>query len=306
MKIILTKPRGFCAGVNMAVNTLDEAIGRFGVPVYVYHEIVHNTWVVDYFVRRGVCFVDRLEDVPAGSTLLFSAHGVSPVIRKIAEKRGLRTIDATCPLVNKVHKEVARFAAEGRKIVLIGHAGHDEVVGIMGEAPESITLIEREQDVARLTFSPAEIDRLAFLTQTTVSGIEADRIIDALKKRYPTIEGPPASICFATRNRQEAVRLLAPEVDTVLVIGSRNSSNSRRLAEIAEAVGTCSYLVDGPDDIGCGLFLDDETVLITAGASAPEEIVRQCVDVLVDRFGASVEERTVREENMRFIPPKMK
>lgn len=305
MRILLCNPRGFCAGVNMAVNALEEAIRRFGGPVYVYHEIVHNTWVVEHFIRQGVRFVDRIDDVPEGATLLFSAHGVAPDIRNRARQRHLRTVDATCPLVNKVHQEVLRFAAEGRSVVLIGHAGHDEVVGIMGEAPDSISLVECREDVDRLDFSPEQARHSAYLTQTTLSGIEAEEIITALRRRFPEIVGPPASnICFATRNRQEAVRRFASEVDVVLVIGSRNSSNSRRLAEIAEAVGTCSYLIDGPDDISSGLFSGGETILVSAGASAPEEIVRRCVGILVERFGATVEERTVREENMNFLLPR--
>ena len=303
MKILLAKPRGFCAGVNMAITTLDAALERFGVPVYVYHEIVHNTWVVDDFRRKGAVFVDHLEEVPDGATLLFSAHGVAPDIRRSAESRGLRTIDATCPLVNKVHGAVIRFAAEGYQVVLLGHARHDEIVGIMGEAPGIITLIEQIGEIDDLRFEPDE--KLAYLTQTTISMHEARSMIDRLRERFPNIIGPPASsICFATQNRQEAVRRLAPEVDLVMVIGSNNSSNSRRLAEIAEEVNVCSYQVDGPNDIACGWFSGNETVLMTAGASAPEHIVRACIDILVARFGATVEERIIREENVRFQLPK--
>lgn len=271
--------------------------------MYVYHEIVHNTRVVEYFRERGVRFVDSVEQVPEGAVLLFSAHGIAPTIRRSAEARRLHTIDATCPLVKKVHQDVLGFAEAGIKIILIGHAGHDEVVGIMGEAPEDITLIERIEEIDRLQFAPDE--QLACLTQTTLSVIETESMFERLRERFPDILLPSASgVCFATQHRQEVVRTLAPEVDVVLVIGSRNSSNSRRLAEIAESLGVCSYLVDGPDDVRDGLFFGSETVLVTAGASAPETVVRQCLDVLVQRFNATVEERIVREEKMRFAPPR--
>src|SRR5687768_676007 len=244
MHILLASPRGFCAGVNMAIETLDLSIKLFGTPIYVYHEIVHNRYVVETFHGKGAVFVDRLEDVPVGGHLLFSAHGVSPEIRRIAKERNLKTIDATCPLVTKVHLEAVRFAKQGYKIVLIGHEGHDEVVGTMGEAPDAFVLVESTDEVDRLPFTST--DKLAYLTQTTLSVDDANRIIQRLKARFPQIVGPPKEdICYATQNRQEAVRHLGREADLVLVLGSQNSSNSQRLAELARESGVRAYLIDG-------------------------------------------------------------
>jgi 4-hydroxy-3-methylbut-2-enyl diphosphate reductase len=302
MKIILASPRGFCAGVNMAIDTLDLAIKLFGVPVYVYHEIVHNKHVVDRFRAKGAVFVEHLSEVPEGAQLLYSAHGVSPEIRRLAAERNLRTIDATCPLVIKVHLEAVRYAKDGYTIVLIGHDGHDEVIGTMGEAPEAIILVESPEDVDRLQLTTT---KLAYLTQTTLSVDDANRIIARLKERFPHIVGPPKEdICYATQNRQEAVRLLAREADVVLVLGSQNSSNSQRLAELAAETGVVAHLIDGPDDIDMNWFRDDDTVLVTAGASAPETVVEQCVKVLDERFGAVVESRSIREEEVYFPLPK--
>ncbi len=303
MQIILANPRGFCAGVNMAIKALDAALERFGTPIYVYHEIVHNTWVVDDFTRKGVRFVDDMEEVPGGSHLLFSAHGVAPEIRLMALERNIRTIDATCPLVNKVHQDVIRYASDGYMIVLIGHRGHDEVIGTMSEAPEYIRIVENEEEINSLAFD--EDVKLAYLTQTTLSVDETRRMIGRLRERFPRIVGPDAAnICYATQNRQNAVRQLSFGVDIVLIIGSRSSSNSRRLAERAEAIGICSYLVDGPDDITTGWFRGDEIVLVSAGASAPEHVVQGCVDVLKTRFHATVEERRVCEETTVFRLPR--
>jgi len=303
LSILLAGPRGFCAGVNMAIETLETAIRLHGPPVYVFHEIVHNKHVVERFTREGAVFVDRVEDVPEGAVLLFSAHGVAPEVRRIAASRRLTAIDATCPLVTKVHLEAMRYASAGFHIVLIGHEGHDEVIGTMGHAPASITLVETEADVDRLPFAVG--DRLAYLTQTTLSVDDASRIIGRLKDRFPTIVGPPKDdICYATQNRQEAVRILAAGADVVLVIGSRNSSNSQRLAELAAEGGRQAHLVDGAGEIDPGWFRGDETVVITAGASAPEHVVQQCVAWLRDRFGATVEERSIREEQVYFPLPK--
>jgi 4-hydroxy-3-methylbut-2-enyl diphosphate reductase len=228
MKIILAGPRGFCAGVNMAIESLDLAIQLYGTPIYVYHEIVHNRYVVETFRAKGVVFVDELSEVPEGAVLLYSAHGVSPEIRRLADERRLQTIDATCPLVTKVHLEAIRYAKEGYTIVLIGHEGHDEVIGTMGEAPQAMVLVETPEDVDRLEVAPDT--KLAYLTQTTLSVDDANRIIDRLRQRFPQIANPPKEdICYATQNRQEAVRLLSREADLVLVLGSRNSSNSQRL-----------------------------------------------------------------------------
>lgn len=303
MRVLLAEPRGFCAGVNMAIESLHLAIEAFGTPLYVYHEIVHNRWVVESFQRRGAVFVSDLEEVPEGSHLLFSAHGVSPMLRRQATRRRLKTIDATCPLVTKVHREAVRFAKQGCTILLIGHAGHDEVVGTMGEAPGAIQLISSVDDVNRLEMS--ENAQLAYLTQTTLSIEHATEIIARLRERFPSIVGPTRNdICYATQDRQEAVKILAREASIVLVVGSQNSSNSQRLAEVARLQGVASHLIDGPDDIDANWFRGDETVAITAGASAPESVVQQCVVLLERLFGASVESRVVRREEIRFLLPK--
>jgi 4-hydroxy-3-methylbut-2-enyl diphosphate reductase len=303
MKIILANPRGFCAGVNMAIATLEEALRRFGPPIYVYHEIVHNRPIVERFRAQGVVFVNDVAEVPEGSVLLFSAHGVAPEVRHQAAARRLLAIDATCPLVTKVHMEAIRFAREGYTIVLIGHAGHDEVIGTMGEVPDRIVLVEDVEDVQALPFSSET--KLAYLTQTTLSVDEAKVIIDALKQRYPHIVGPNKDdICYATQNRQEAVRELAREADVVLVLGSQNSSNSQRLAELARALGKPAYLIDRVTELQPEWFRPQDTVLITAGASAPEENVQDCVAYLRTLFGAEVESRAVREEHVSFPLPR--
>jgi 4-hydroxy-3-methylbut-2-enyl diphosphate reductase len=303
MKVILAAPRGFCAGVNMAIESLDLAIKAFGTPVYVYHEIVHNKYVVETFRDKGAVFVDELTEVPEGATLLFSAHGVSPEIRRIARERRLSAIDATCPLVTKVHIEAVRFARQGYTIVLIGHQGHDEVIGTMGEAPQAIVLVESPEDVDRLVVADAA--KLAYLTQTTLSVDDANRIIERLKARFPRIEGPPKEdICYATQNRQEAVHTLSGEADLVLVLGSQNSSNSQRLKELARDRGVPAHLIDGAADIDAAWFRGDETVVITAGASAPESVVQECVEYLRGRFGATVESRVIRQEEVHFPLPR--
>jgi 4-hydroxy-3-methylbut-2-enyl diphosphate reductase len=303
MKIILAGPRGFCAGVNMAIESLDLAIQLYGTPIYVYHEIVHNRYVVETFRSKGVVFVDDLSEVPEGAVLLYSAHGVSPEIRRLADERHLQTIDATCPLVTKVHLEAIRYAKDGYTIVLIGHEGHDEVIGTMGEAPEAMLLVETPEDVDRLQVAPDT--RLAYLTQTTLSVDDANRIIERLRQRFPQIANPPKEdICYATQNRQEAVRVLSREADLVLVLGSRNSSNSQRLAELSIENDVPAYLIDGASDIDVNWFRGDETVLITAGASAPELVVEDCVEFLRQRFGASVEARSVRPEEVYFPLPR--
>jgi 4-hydroxy-3-methylbut-2-enyl diphosphate reductase len=303
VKIILANPRGFCAGVNMAIESLDRALELFGTPLYVYHEIVHNRPVVERFRKRGVIFVDGVEEIPEGSNVLYSAHGVAPAIREAATKRRLRAIDATCPLVTKVHLEAVRFAQEGYTIVLIGHEGHDEVLGTMGEAPSNILLVQDVADVERLQVPNST--NLAYLTQTTLSVDDAQVIIDALRSRYPQIVGPSRDdICYATQNRQEAVKQLVPEADVVLVLGSRNSSNSMRLEEIAHSCGRPAYLIDRAGEIDDDWFKDSDSVLITAGASAPEEVVQECVDYLQRRYLATVESRTVREEHVNFPLPR--
>jgi 4-hydroxy-3-methylbut-2-en-1-yl diphosphate reductase len=303
MKIILANPRGFCAGVNMAIESLERSLDFFGAPVYVYHEIVHNKYVVERFLRRGVVFVESLEDVPEGSPLLYSAHGVSPQIRDQARKRNLQAIDATCPLVTKVHLEAVKYAKEGYTIILIGHEGHDEVIGTMGEAPDRMILVETAEDVEMLEIP--DPSRIAYLTQTTLSVDDANLVIAALRKKFPQIANPPKDdICYATQNRQEAVRELATRCDVVLVLGSQNSSNSKRLAEIANALGPHSHLIDGVAEIRSEWFDGMESVLITAGASAPEDVVQECIEYLQGRYGATIEEEWVREENVHFPLPK--
>jgi 4-hydroxy-3-methylbut-2-enyl diphosphate reductase len=303
MKIILAAPRGFCAGVNMAVQSLELALQHFGPPIYVYHEIVHNQHVVRTFQGRGAIFVDHLEEIPEGSTVLFSAHGVAPEIRRIAQSRKLHAIDATCPLVTKVHLEAIKFAKDKYTIILIGHAGHDEVIGTMGEAPEEIILVEDTEEVDSLEFAPET--KLAYLTQTTLSVDDANRVIARLKERFPWIVGPPKEdICYATQNRQEAVRLLCEQAEKVIVLGSQNSSNSQRLRELAQEKGRVAFLVDGPQDLNEADFRAEDVVLITAGASAPEEVVASTIRWLQERFDASVEEREVRKEEVYFPLPK--
>ncbi|MSU79854.1 MAG: 4-hydroxy-3-methylbut-2-enyl diphosphate reductase [Gemmataceae bacterium] len=303
MKVILANPRGFCAGVNMAIESLDRALQLFGTPLYVYHEIVHNLHVVERFRRRGVVFVNAIDDIPANSVVLYSAHGVSPAIRNLAVERNLNAIDATCPLVTKVHLEAIRFAKEGYTILLIGHEGHDEVAGTIGEAPGSIRLVQDEQEVVALDL-PADA-KVAFLTQTTLSVDDAEVIIRALRKRFPKIVGPKKDdICYATQNRQEAVKEIVPEADIVIVIGSQNSSNSLRLAEIARTLGKQAHLIDGVSEIDNRWFVGVACVLVTAGASAPEDVVQECVEYLTRHFSATVENRTIRDEDVSFHLPK--
>ncbi|MEM6330710.1 MAG: 4-hydroxy-3-methylbut-2-enyl diphosphate reductase [Planctomycetota bacterium] len=303
MKVLLASPRGFCAGVNMAIESLDLALQEFGAPIYVYHEIVHNKYVVESFEAKGVVFIDRLDEAPEGATLLFSAHGVSPEVRRHAKERRLHAIDATCPLVTKVHMEAVKYAKQGRTIVLIGHEGHDEVIGTMGEAPEAIVLVEDTADVDRLEV--ADPDNLAYLTQTTLSVDDTSRIIARLKERFPNIAGPAkADICYATQNRQEAVSLLSGGAELTLVLGSQNSSNSQRLAELSRERGIPAHLIDGPQDLAPEWFEGVETVLVTAGASAPEVVVQATLDYLAEHYNATVQVQTIREENVAFPLPR--
>lgn len=287
----------------MAIDSLDLTLKKFGPPVYVYHEIVHNQYVVQSFREKGAVFVDHIDEVPEGGVLLFSAHGVSPEIRRAAKERKLSALDATCPLVTKVHLEAIKYAKDGYTIVLIGHQGHDEVIGTMGEAPEAIVLVEDEAGVDQLQI--ADETKLAYLTQTTLSVDDANRIITRLRQRFPNIQCPPKEdICYATQNRQEAVRTLCQQADVIVVLGSQNSSNSQRLQELAAEDGKRSYLVDGPQDLKTEDFSDANTVLITAGASAPESVVQETIDWLVGKFNATVEVQTVREESVKFPLPK--
>jgi 4-hydroxy-3-methylbut-2-enyl diphosphate reductase len=303
MEIILANPRGFCAGVNMAIECLERTLELFGPPVYVYHEIVHNKFVVERFRNLGTVFVESLDEVPIGAPLLYSAHGVSPQIRQFAKERQLRAIDATCPLVIKVHLEAIKYAKEGYTIILIGHEGHDEVVGTMGEAPGQMILVETAEDVDRLEVP--DPSKIAYLTQTTLSVDDANIVIAALRKKFPNIANPHKDdICYATQNRQEAVRHLASQADLVLVLGSQNSSNSLRLAEIANDMGIPSHLIDGVAEIRDEWLENVNTVMITAGASAPEQVVQECLDYLKLNHNATIREEFVREENVHFPLPK--
>ena len=301
--LTIAAPRGFCAGVDRAVRIVEVALEKFGAPVYVRHEIVHNKYVVESFKEKGAIFVDHLEEVPIGSVLLFSAHGVSPEIRRVAQERNLNAIDATCPLVTKVHLEAVKYAREGYTIFLIGHEGHDEVIGTMGEAPDSMILVEDVEGVDALEI--ANDAKVAYLTQTTLSVDDANRIIEKLKSRFVNLVNPPKEdICYATQNRQEAVKKIATQADICFVLGSQNSSNSQRLRELAEDEGVTAYLVDGAADLKVEWLDNVETVFMTAGASAPEAVVNECIEWLVQRYGATVEPVIVREEHVSFPLPK--
>ena len=303
MRLILANPRGFCAGVNMAIECVDKVLAVMGPPVFVYHEIVHNRHVVDGFRRRGVTFVDDVNSVPEGRVIVYSAHGISPAVRAAARARRLIEIDATCPLVTKVHMEVLRYARDGYKIIFIGHRNHDEAIGTMGEAPNHIIVVESVEEVQKLAFPPGM--KLAFVTQTTLSLFDAQKVIDALKARFPGIRHPAKDdVCYATTNRQQAVTLLSPEADLVLVIGSKNSSNSLRLVETARGVGRAGYLIDDESEVDPSWFDGVETVLVTAGASAPEHLVDGLICRLKRDYGAVVESRTLVEEEMTFDLPK--
>jgi len=303
MKLILANPRGFCAGVYMAIDVVDQLLDICSSrPLYVYHEIVHNKHVVNRFRDRGVTFVDDLQDVPEGSVVVFSAHGVSPALRNLAKNRGLTAIDATCPLVTKVHAEAVRYAQKGYQILLVGHEDHQEVIGTRGEAPDAIQVVDSPEAIAGLKI--IDPDKLVYLTQTTLSMDDANLIIGALRKAFPNLKNPPSEdICYATTNRQHAVRTLAGDCDVVLVVGSKNSSNSQRLREIAEASGTRAYLIDDKSEIDDEWFVEAENVLITAGASAPEDLVKDVILELLDRFGGEVEQRDIHHEAVEFGLP---
>ncbi len=302
MRIILANPRGFCAGVYMAVDVVDQLLQICDEPIYVYHEIVHNKHVVERFRGRGVSFVDDVNEIPGGSVCVFSAHGVSPEVRASADERNLRVVDATCPLVTKVHAEAIRYERKGYQILLVGHADHQEVVGTRGEAPDAIQIVESPADIPTLRIHDPE--RLVYLTQTTLSMDDATVIIAALREAFPAIKDPPSEdICYATTNRQTAVRTIAPDCDLVLVVGSRNSSHSLRLQEISEAVGTPARLIDDLTEIDHSWFDGIETVLITAGASAPEDLVRDLIGSLVERYDGFVEQHDVYNERVEFGLP---
>ncbi len=303
-KLLLAAPRGYCAGVDRAVQTVERALELYGAPVYVRKEIVHNKFVVEQLRERGAVFVESEAEVPEGATVVFSAHGVSPAVHAGARERKLKTIDATCPLVTKVHVEAKKFAADGYTIVLIGHAGHEEVEGTMGEAPESIVLVESEADVDRLDVP--DPSRIAYISQTTLSVDETRSIINRLRQRFPAIVGPRTDdICYATTNRQAAVKQLAVQCDLVLVIGSRNSSNSNRLVEVAREHGADSYLIDNETEVREEWLADKRVVGITSGASAPESLVQRLVESFKVRGTTDVQELEVVSEDVRFMLPKV-
>ena len=304
MKVILANPRGFCAGVDRAIEIVERALEIFGAPIYVRHEVVHNRFVVEDLRSRGAIFVDELSEIPDGATVVFSAHGVSRAVQNEAKRRGFRIFDATCPLVTKVHMEVARHRRNGTEVILIGHAGHPEVEGTMGQANDGIYLVETVEDVAHLDVrSP---DNLAFATQTTLSVDDTQRIVDALRQRFPSINIPiKDDICYATQNRQDAVKNLAREVDVMLVVGSANSSNSNRLREVAELHGARAYLINGPDEIRAEWLMHANTVGVTAGASAPELLVQQVTEHLSDEWGGElVIEQLGKSEQIVFAVPR--
>ncbi len=306
MKIILANPRGFCAGVDRAISIVELALEIHGAPIYVRHEVVHNRFVVNGLRERGAIFVEELSEVPDGAIVIFSAHGVSQAVRQEAKERNLKVFDATCPLVTKVHMQVARASRKGTKAILIGHKGHPEVEGTMGQYSNQdggIYLIESVEDIARLPLR--KNDDLTFMTQTTLSLDDTAETISALKEKYPTIQGPHKNdICYATTNRQEAVRELAKQCDLVIVVGSKNSSNSNRLAELASRMGVKSKLIDDPNDIHADWFDDVQTIGVTAGASAPEELVQSVINRIGDFGATTIEELQGLEENMFFEVPK--
>jgi 4-hydroxy-3-methylbut-2-enyl diphosphate reductase len=302
-EIVLAKPRGFCAGVDRAIAIVERALEVHGAPIYVRHEIVHNKFVVEDLRAKGAVFVEELSEVPAGGTVIFSAHGVSLAVRREAEERGLRVFDATCPLVTKVHAEVARMREQGREVVMIGHEGHPEAEGTMGQSATGMYLVESEEDVARLAVR--DPDNLAYVTQTTLSMDDAARIVAALRARYPAIVGPKKDdICYATQNRQDAVKFMAPRCDVVIVVGSPNSSNSNRLREVAENLGRNAYLVDRAGEIRPEWIEGARTIGVTAGASAPEVLVQDVIAALQRLGAARVRELEGITESVTFPLPK--
>lgn len=303
MQIILANPRGFCAGVERAIAIVERALEKFGAPIYVRHEVVHNRFVCDSLRAKGAVFVEELSEVPSGETVIFSAHGVSQAVREEAERRKLRVFDATCPLVTKVHAEVIRMRREGREIVMIGHRGHPEVEGTMGQSHQGIYLVETEADVASLHVN--DPDRLSYVTQTTLSVDDAAQVIAALKQRFPNIAGPRKDdICYATQNRQDAVKALANTSDIVLVVGSKNSSNSNRLREVAQTCGARAYLIDDASQIDPAWLDKAMNIGVTAGASAPEVLVKEVIEKLSAGQNQHIDQLQGTEENIVFVLPK--
>ncbi|MCE2986008.1 MAG: 4-hydroxy-3-methylbut-2-enyl diphosphate reductase [Burkholderiales bacterium] len=301
-ELLLAQPRGFCAGVDRAIEIVEKAIETYGAPIYVKHEIVHNQYVCDNLRAKGAVFIEDLGQLPSGATLIFSAHGVSKAVQEQARQLGLKVFDATCPLVTKVHVEVMRLRSQGREIIMVGHAGHPEVEGTLGQSPDGMLLVESVQDVERLQVK--DPDKLAYVTQTTLSVDDTAEITAALERRFPTIAKPAkADICYATQNRQDAVKIMAPLVDLVIVVGSRTSSNSNRLRELAEKRGVPAYMVDSADDIQPGWLQGVKRVGLTAGASAPELLVQQIVERLKSLGAKSVRALDGVQENVTFKLP---
>jgi len=302
-EILLAEPRGFCAGVDRAIEIVERAIAKFGAPIYVRHEIVHNTYVVNELKSKGAVFIEDLADVPPGSTLVFSAHGVSKAVQLEAQQRGFDVFDATCPLVSKVHVEVAKLAKEGYEFIMIGHKGHPEVEGTMGQLTSGIHLVEDVEDVARV--QPGQTDRLAVVTQTTLSVDDAAEIAAAVRARFPKVREPKQQdICYATQNRQDAIKIMSPQVDLVIVVGSPTSSNSNRLRELAQRLGTESYMVDSADELKPEWFEGKSRIGLTAGASAPEVLVREVIDRVKALGAVSVRKMDGIEETIKFPLPK--
>ena len=309
MKILLANPRGFCAGVDRAITIVKNALHKFGAPIYVRHEVVHNKYVVDELKSMGAIFVDELDEIPDGNTVIFSAHGVSKAVREEAKKRGLQVFDATCPLVSKVHMEVHRASRKGQEVVLIGHKGHPEVEGTLGQYDETGVGMYLIEDVSQVNLLPIQQpENVSFVTQTTLSVDETRDVIDALRENFPAIQGPRKDdICYATQNRQDAVRALAPQVDVLLVVGSKNSSNSNRLRELAERLGTKAYLLDDASQLQEAWFANVGSVGVTAGASAPEVLVQSVIDRLYQLGGSNVEQMDgVFEDTVFEVPVELR
>lgn len=302
LKVVLAKPRGFCAGVERAIEIVERSLQKYGAPVYVRHEIVHNKYVVEDLKKKGAIFVDEVSDVPEGAITIFSAHGVSEKVEKDAKNRNLPVIDATCPLVRKVHREAQKHEEKGMQVILIGHKGHPEVEGTSGRVQQEVILVQSVEDVSKVEVTDPE--RLSYVTQTTLSVDDTKAIINALKARFPKIEGPDLrDICYATQNRQDAVRELAKQVDLILVIGSKNSSNSNRLRDLGEEIGVESYLINGAEDININLIANKQSVGITAGASAPEVLLEKVIDRLAELANIDISTMNGAEENVKFKLP---
>jgi 4-hydroxy-3-methylbut-2-en-1-yl diphosphate reductase len=303
-KLILAKPRGFCAGVDMAIEVVEQALEKYGKPVYVKHEIVHNVHVIADLKKKGAVFVENIDEIPEGSKVIFSAHGIPPKVREEAESRKLKSIDATCPLVTKVHSEAKRYAAEGKSIILVGHHGHVELKGTSGEAPDVTQIIETVEEAQKVQVP--DPDKVVCLTQTTLSIDDTKKVLDVLKERFPNLAFPPKEdICYATQNRQNAVKEIAKETDLILIVGSKNSSNSNRMVDVAKDLGVNAYLIDDCSEIKSKWFENVKTVGLSSGASAPENVVLEVIEKIKELGANETKEITVVEENTKFILPEI-